>query len=61
MASVALKKPKGLGGGGRNAPFNLMEQLAVTSADFAMLAYSLIFLGGVISGWAFILGMQHRF
>jgi hypothetical protein len=38
-----------------------MEQLAITPADIAMLAYSLIFMGGVIGGWAFILGIQQRF
>lgn len=40
--------------------FLSMEQLAITSADIAMLAYSLVFLGGVIGGWAFIIGMQQR-
>lgn len=38
-----------------------MEQLAITSADIATLGYSLVFIGGVIGGWAFILGMQQRF
>lgn len=40
--------------------FLSMEQLAITSADIAMLAYSLIFLGGVIAGWAFIIGILQR-
>jgi hypothetical protein len=39
----------------------IMEQLAITSADIALLGYSLVFIGGVIGGWAFILGMQQRF
>lgn len=39
----------------------IMEQLAITSSDIALLGYSLVFIGGVIGGWAFILGMQQRF
>lgn len=39
----------------------IMEQLAITSADIAMLGYSLVFIGGVIGGWAFLLGTQQRF
>jgi hypothetical protein len=39
----------------------IMEQLAITSYDIALLGYSLVFIGGVIGGWAFILGMQQRF
>jgi len=36
------------------------QQIFITAADVAMLGYSIIFLGGVICGWAFILGMQQR-
>lgn len=43
------------------ALFLYMEQLAITSADIAGLAYSLIFLGGVIGAWGFIQGLQQRF
>jgi len=37
------------------------QQIAFTATDLAMLAYSLIFMGGIIGGWAFILGTQQRF
>jgi hypothetical protein len=35
-------------------------QIALTAADLAMLAYSLVFLGGVIGGWAFVIGVNQR-
>lgn len=34
--------------------------MVITPADVAMLAYSLVFIGGVIGGWAFTLGLQQR-
>jgi len=36
-------------------------QIALTAADLAMLAYSLVFIGGVFGGWAFITGVNQRF
>jgi hypothetical protein len=44
------------------APKLFMETtIAITSSDIAFFVYSVVFLAGVIVGWAFVLGAQQRF